>query len=74
MDQIIKKGKLIAIAKESKNRNKYIKWNYYVTPIYINGNPYIIQFDTVYRIDNNNENHFRVARVYSFEEIQNRLF
>ena len=68
LDKIIENGKLIAKADETKNRNNYDKWDYYATPINLNGEKYIIEFDTVYRNDDNNRKHFRLERIYPLNE------
>ena len=67
LDKIIENGKRISSGPETKNRSQYQSWDYYVTPIYINGEKYIVQFDTVLRTDG--EKHFRLERIYKLEEI-----
>lgn len=74
LDKIIENGIKIASALEQKSRDKFSRWDYHITLVYIDGKPFVIEFDTVYRIDNNNEKHFRMARIYSFDEIKNKLF
>ena len=70
LDKIIYNGKLITYTKELKNRQKYLKWKYYATPIKINRSKYIVEFDTVLRSDN--EIHFRIMRLYKLSNI-NRI-
>lgn len=70
LDKIINNGKLITYTKELKNRQKYLKWKYYATPIKINRSKYIVEFDTVLRSDN--EIHFRIMRLYKLSNI-NRI-
>lgn len=65
LDKIIPKGVLITYAPELKNRKKYFDWHYYVTPIKINDEKLIVQFDTVIRADG--EKHFRLQRIYNLE-------
>ncbi len=67
LDKIINNGKLITYTKELKNRQKYLKWKYYATPIKINRSKYIVEFDTVLRSDN--EIHFRIMRLYKLSNI-----
>lgn len=65
LDKIIENGKLIAKAEETKGRFKYSDWNYYVTLIKLNGENYIIEFDTTLR--NDGQRHFRLERIYSLK-------
>lgn len=74
LDKIVENGIMIASALEQKRRDKFSRWDYYITLVYINDKPFVIEFDTVFRVDNNNEKHFRMARIYSFDEIKNKLF
>lgn len=66
LDKIIENGTKIASSTENKNRTKYQGWDYYATPIKIDGNNYIVEFDTVLRQDG--EKHFRLERIYSLNE------
>lgn len=67
LDKIIENGERISSGPETKNRSQYQSWDYYVTPIYINGEKYIVQFDTVLRTDG--EKHFRLERIYKLDEM-----
>lgn len=66
LDRIIENGTLIAKGNETKGRSEYKKWDYYATPIKINGDNYIVEFDTVLR--DNGQKHFRLERTYNLEE------
>ena len=66
LDRIIENGTLIAKGNETKGRSEYKKWDYYATPIKINGDNYIVEFDTVLR--DNGQKHFRLERIYNLEE------
>ena len=66
LDRIIENGQVIARGSEMKGRSQYKNWDYYATPITINGENYIIEFDTVLR--DNGQKHFRLERIYSLDE------
>lgn len=66
LDKIIENGQVIARGSEMKGRSQYKNWDYYATPITINGENYIIEFDTVLR--DNGQKHFRLERIYSLDE------
>lgn len=66
LDKIIENGQVIARGSEMKGRSQYKNWDYYATPITINGENYIIEFDTVLR--DNDQKHFRLERIYSLDE------
>ena len=42
-------------------KNKYKNWDYYATPITIDGQNYIVEFGTVLR--DNGQKHFRLERI-----------
>ena len=67
LDVIIEKAVLISEAVESKNREKYKYWNYYVVLLSFNNKLLLIEFDTVLR--NDGENHFRLQRIYEYEKL-----
>ncbi len=67
LDHIIENAEIIAIGDETKGRGKYKNWKYYVTPININNDNYIVEFDTVLK---NGERHFRLQRIYNNKEKQ----
>lgn len=66
LDKIIENGQIIARGSEMKGRSQYKNWDYYATPITINGENYIVEFDTVLR--DNGQKHFRLERIYSLNE------
>lgn len=66
LDKIIENGQVIARGSEMKGRSQYKNWDYYATPITINGENYIVEFDTVLR--DNGQKHFRLERIYSLNE------
>ena len=65
LDKIIENGIKIATANERKGRYQNLNWDYYATPIKIDGKKYIVEFDTLLR--ERNEKHFRLQRIYSLE-------
>ena len=67
LDKIIENGIKIATANERKGRYQNLKWDYYATPIKIDGKKYIVEFDTLLR--ERNEKHFRLQRIYSLENV-----
>lgn len=72
LDKIIENGQIIARGSETKSRSQYKNWDYYATPITIDGQNYIVEFDTVLR--DNGQKHFRLERIYLLEEVtKNRL-
>ena len=68
LDKIIENGVKIASAKETKIRIYYYKWDYYVTPVIIDKEKYIVQFDVV--LKENKEKHFRLERIFRLKEIK----
>ena len=70
LDKIIEYGKKIANAPELKNRSKYSNWEYYATLVIIDGIKYIVEFDTV-TDKSDNKRHFRLARIYNFNNEKN---
>lgn len=66
LDKIIEKGKEISDSIDVKGRNEYSNWKYYVSNVNIDGKPYIVEFDTVLR--DNNQRHFRLERVYKINK------
>lgn len=72
LDKIIENGQIIARGSETKSRSQYKNWDYYATPITIDDQNYIVEFDTVLR--DNDQKHFRLERIYLLEEVaKNRL-
>ena len=72
LDKIIENGQIIARGSETKSRSQYKNWDYYATPITIDSQNYIVEFDTVLR--DNGQKHFRLERIYLLEEVtKNRL-
>ena len=72
LDKIIENGQIIARGSETKSRSQYKNWDYYATPITIDDQNYIVEFDTVLR--DNGQKHFRLERIYLLEEVaKNRL-
>ena len=67
LDKIIENGQIIARGSETKARSQYQNWDYYATPITIDGQNYIVEFDTVLR--DNGQKHFRLERIYSLDEV-----
>ena len=68
LDKIIENGKLVTSACETKNRWQNQKWDYYITPIKINCQKYIVEFDTLLR--ERNEKHFRIQRIFKLQDIK----
>ena len=66
LDKIIENGEIIARGNEMKGRSQFQNWDYYATPIILNGENYIVEFDTVLR--DNGQKHFRLERIYSLDE------
>ncbi len=71
LDKVIEHGVKINYAPEIKNRPKFKKWDYYATPVIIDGEKYIIEFDTTVR--DNNEKHFRLERLYKLKDIKKQV-
>lgn len=71
LDKIIENAELIGEAKfDTKNRTDRFKdYKYYVSNVTIDGNPYVVQFDT--RLDNkdgSDKRHFVLERVYPIQK------
>ena len=66
LDKIIENGEIIARGNEMKGRSQFQNWDYYAPPIILNGENYIVEFDTVLR--DNGQKHFRLERIYSLDE------
>ena len=66
LDKIIENGELIAKGNETKGRSQFNNWDYYATPVKIDGENYIVEFDTVVR--DNKQKHFRLERIYSLND------
>lgn len=66
LDKIIENAQEIAFDPTDKKGRTYKDYKYYVSNAYIDGNPYIVEFDT--RIEKGSagqdERHFRLERVY----------
>ncbi len=69
LDKIIENGKLVTSACETKNRWQNQKWDYYITPIKINGQKYIVEFDTAIKSEDNKK-HFRIQRIFKLQDIK----
>ena len=68
LDKIIENGKLITTTFETKGRDFYENWEYYVTPIMINNQKYIVEFDVTLR--DNGQKHFRIQRIFKLQDIK----
>ncbi len=71
IDKIIENGKEIANSPiDNKNREQYNDYKYYVSNVYINGEPYVVEFDTRLQpgISGKQERHFRLERVYKINK------
>lgn len=66
LDKVIENAKLLDIADEHKGRDYYSDYKYYVSNVYIDGNPFVVEFDTRMQDSGNGtmERHFRLERVY----------
>lgn len=70
LDIVIENAILISSAPETKNRDKYQKWDYYILILYLNNIKLIAEFDTVIRKDG--EKHFRLQRIYNYLYLKNK--
>ena len=71
LDKIIENGKEISNSKiDSKGRENFSDYRYYVTNAIINGKKYVVEFDTRVQERNNGaeERHFRLERIYEIKE------
>ena len=66
LDKIIEKGKQISEEDELKGRSQFKNWKYYASNVTIDGNPYVVEFDTTIK---NGERHFRIERLYNIKEV-----
>lgn len=66
LDKIIENGKQISKENELKNRPQFKDWKYYVSNVNINGNPYVVEFDTTMK---EGQRHFRIERLYKINEV-----
>lgn len=67
LDKVIENGKQISQEDlDSKDRDFYNDYKYYVSNVTIDGNPYVVEFDTRMQDGANGgrERHFRLERVY----------
>lgn len=67
LDKIIESGKEISSTNETKGRDKYNDWKYYVSNVMIDNKPYVVEFDTVFN-ENDKKRHFRLERIYNINE------
>ena len=61
LDKIIENARQISEDTENKGRDKYSDWKYYASNAKIDGNPYVVEFDTTMK---DGQRHFRLERVY----------
>ena len=61
LGDIIENSVLVNQALESKGREKYKCWNYYLCMIIIDENEYLLEFEVVTM--SNGENHYRVQKL-----------
>lgn len=67
LDKIIENAELLSSdSKDNKGRTEYSNYEYYVSKANIDGNPYIVEFDTRLQKGSTGkeERHFRLERVY----------
>ena len=72
LDQIIENGELISSEEiDNKGRSEYSDYEYYVSKVNIDGQPYIVEFDTRLQEGSSGkpERHFRLERVYNINEV-----
>lgn len=72
LDKIIENGKKISSSElDNKGRNEYADYEYYVSNAYIDGKPYVVEFDTRLQKGESRkqERHFRLERVYNINEV-----
>lgn len=72
LDKIIENAELISSEKfDNKGRNQYENYEYYVSKVKIDEEPYIVEFDTRLQegTSGKKERHFRLERVYNINEI-----
>ena len=71
LDKIIESGELISTDKtDNKGRKEYSDYEYYVSKANIDGQPYIVEFDTRLQVGTTGkpERHFRLERIYKIDE------
>ena len=71
LDKIIESGELISSDKtDNKGRKEYSDYEYYVSKANIDGQPYIVEFDTRLQVGTTGkpERHFRLERIYKIDE------
>ncbi|MBR3163592.1 MAG: hypothetical protein IKF17_05795 [Clostridia bacterium] len=61
LDKVIENATQISEDTENKGRNKFSDWKYYASNVNIDGNPYVVEFDTTMK---DGQRHFRLERVY----------
>lgn len=66
MGKIIENAILVSQAKERKNRDDLLYWNYYLDNLIINGRKYFLEFDV--RSMEDGYNQFRVQRIILKQE------
>jgi hypothetical protein len=66
LDKVIENAKLLDVANEHKGREYYSDYKYYVSNVYIDEKPFVVEFDTRMQDSGNGtmERHFRLERVY----------
>ena len=71
IDEVINNAELITSSSDYKNRSEYDNWNYFVSPVNIDGKNFIVEFDTV-KNHNTGDEHFRLKRLYEFSNNKKR--
>lgn len=72
LDKVIENAELISSESvDKKGRSQYQNYEYYVSKANIDGQPYIVEFDTRLQegASGRKERHFRLERVYNINEI-----
>ena len=72
LDKIIENGQKISSSElDNKGRNEYGNYEYYVSNAFIDGKPYVVEFDTRLQSGEGRkqERHFRLERVYNINEV-----
>lgn len=65
LDKVIENAIQISEDLENKGRSKFSDWKYFVSNVNIDGNPYVVEFDTTMK---DGQRHFRLERLYKIKE------